>query len=242
MEGGFIGPTARLATVPLVAVYADGRVLLPGPTTEQFPQPLVPSVIVHDFGPAGVAAIRAAVSAAGLDRADASYPAVGVADVGDTVFAVDAAGRTVTTRFGALGPGGHGPVGPTPDPVRAAAETLLARLTDPADSWGGPATEPQAYAAPGFRIWVVPGAPQGADPSLAPAAVAWPLATPLSSFGEPAQPDRGIAGLRVGLATGADADALGPVFSAATQITPFVSGGEQFTLYVRPLLPDEVDQ
>jgi hypothetical protein len=39
--------------------------------------------------------------------------------------------------------------------------------------------------------------------------------------------------------TGADATTLGPILAAATSITPFSSGGAQFTLFVRPLLPDE---
>jgi hypothetical protein len=225
--------------VPAVSVYADGRILQPAPPTDHFPGPLLPSITVRDVGPSGAQAIGAAIATAGLDRADASYPAVGVADVGDTIFTVHVEGRTVTTRFGAFGPGGHGPIGPSPDPVRAAAEALLGRLTDASDGWGGSASPPVAYLPTGYRVWIVPGSPQGADPASTPPAVAWPLEPPLASFGEPAQPDRGIAGLRVAAVTGADATTLGPILASATSITPFSSGGAEFTLYVRPLLPDE---
>jgi hypothetical protein len=77
------------------------------------------------------------------------------------------------------------------------------------------------------------------DPSAGPTPVRWPLATPLDTFGTPAVPDRGIAGLRQGVALDADADTLTPVFQAATTLTTFTSAGKLYTLYVRPLLPDE---
>ena len=39
---------------------------------------------------------------------------------------------------------------------------------------------------------------------------------------------------------GSDAAKLAPVLAAANQLTAFTSGGASFTLYVSPLLPDEV--
>ena len=53
-------------------------------------------------------------------------------------------------------------------------------------------------------------------------------------------PDRGIAGLRMGVVAGADAAKVGPLLAAATQLTAFTSAGESYTLFVRPLLPDEL--
>jgi hypothetical protein len=47
-------------------------------------------------------------------------------------------------------------------------------------------------------------------------------------------------GARFGDVVGADAATLGPLLVSATQITPFTSGGKQWTIVVRPLLPDEV--
>ncbi len=93
--------------------------------------------------------------------------------------------------------------------------------------------------ATGFRVFVAPGAP-AADPSISAPPVAWPLATPLDAFGTPAVPDRGITGLRSGVVVGADAAALAPILAKASQLTAFTSAGHAFTLYVRPLLPDEL--
>jgi hypothetical protein len=43
-----------------------------------------------------------------------------------------------------------------------------------------------------------------------------------------------------GRCPGKDVAILAPILSRATTLTPFTSGGAAFTLYVRPLLPDEV--
>ena len=244
IEGGFVGPAAHLAQLPAVVVYADGRILTPAPVDAIYPGPLLPVESVRMVGPAGIAAIRAAVAAARLDAGGGTNPGIG-ADAADTVFAVQADGRLVTTRFPALGVGGHGPGQPgggpggSPDPQRVAALALLDRLTDSTDMWGGTAPAATAYVPTAYRIFVAPGAPIASDPATTQQPVAWPLSTPLASFGKPAVPDRGISGLRVGVVRGADAEALGPVLAAATQVTPFASGGAEYTLYVIPLLPDE---
>ena len=242
-EGGFIAPSAHLAQLPVVVVYADGRILTPSPADGVDPGPLLPVESVRTVGAAGIAAIRAAISAAGLDAEGGTNPGLG-ADAADTVFTVQAVGKVVTTRFPALGVGGPGPgrpglPGASADPQRAAALDLLTRLTDATDSWGSPAAGAIVYAPTAYRVFVVPGAPLASDTGMPAHAIAWPLATPLASFGRPAVPDRGISGLRVGVVSGADAAMLAPLLEAATQATPFASGGASFTLHVSPLLPDE---
>jgi hypothetical protein len=116
---------------------------------------------------------------------------------------------------------------------------LLTRLLDSTDAWGGSGAEISRYAPSGFRIFAAPltAAPDATTP---PDTAVWPLSTTLAQFGSAAQPDRGIAGLRQGAVVGADAATLGPVFAKATQDTAFTSGGTSWTLYVRPLLPDEL--
>ena len=241
-EGGFIGPAARLAQLPEVVVYADGRILTPAPAPAIYPGPLVPVESVRDVGAAGVAAIRAAITAAGLDAGGGTSPGIG-ADAADTVFAARVGDQTVTTRFPALGGGsrpGVGQPGSSADPRRAAAETLLSRLVATTEPWGGQVAPVVAYVPTGYRVFVAPGAPTGSDTMTPGQPAAWPLPTPLASFGRLVQPDRGITGLRVGVVTEADAAKLAPVLAAANQLTAFTSGGASFTLYVSPLLPDEL--
>ena len=142
-------------------------------------------------------------------------------------------GRPVTTRVAAGGPGPG-----RPGQVSSPALDLLVRLTDPSDGWGAPAPAGVPYVADGYRVFAAPGAP-GGDPAASPA-IAWPLATPLADFGTPANPDRGVAGLRAGVVLGADARTLAGALATASQTTTFTSAGAPFTLWVRPLLPDEL--
>ncbi|HEY3522627.1 MAG TPA: hypothetical protein VGK63_02895 [Candidatus Limnocylindrales bacterium] len=238
-EGGFIAPTATLSTLPVVAVFDDGRILQPAPVPAIYPGPLVPPLNVRDVGRAGVAAIRAAVATAGLGETSSATPGPGLPDAGTVVFRAVVDGREVVNRFaGPLGgpSGSSGSAGA--EARRTAAFGLLDRLTDPGESWGAPPTTETPYDPAGFRVFAVPGAPP--DRSLPQTSVAWPLATKLAELGEPVTPDRGIDGLRSGDVVGSDADRLKAVFGAANSLTPFTSDGRTWTLYVRPLLPDEV--
>ena len=238
-EGGFINPAATLAVLPTVTVYTDGRILTPAPVDAIAPGPLLPTLNVRDVGSAGAASILAAIRTVGLDKPATGGPGI-PADAGTNVFTVVVDGTTTTSRFAGGGPGGPviGGVGGSGDPEKAAALDLLTRLLDAAQTWGGPAAPDRPYTPTGYRIFVGPANPQP-DASAGSAAVAWPLATPLAAFGTPAVPDRGIAGLRQGVALGADAAALTPLLTRATTETTFTSGGTSYTLYVRPLLPDE---
>ena len=239
-EGGFVAPFARLAQPPIVAVYADGRIISPAPVTMEYPGRLVAPLQVRSVGDDGARAILAAATTAGLTIADAAYPAVGIADAPDTVFVIVENGRRITTRFGALAEGMGTPGGQdASEPVRKAAADFLARLTDPADTFGAPAAPATLYAPTAFRVWVSPGAPAATDPALTQQPIAWPLAIPLASFGTPAMPDAGIAGMRAGVVAGADAETLDPILARANVLTPFTSGGRSFSLLVRPLLPEE---
>jgi hypothetical protein len=238
-EGGFIGPAANLNAIPDVSVYADGRIMTPGAVDAIYPGPLLPVVAVRDVGAAGADAIVSAIRAAGLDHASSATPGV-PGDTGTTIFAVNVDGAVVTSRI-VLGSGlpGHPGMG-SPDPAAAAAADLLARLQDPDETWGADSVTTTVLAPTAYRVYVAPGGP-ASDGTLSPEpAVSWPLATPLDQFGTPANPDRGITGLREGAVFGADAATLGPVLAAANSQTPFISAGRLYTLYVRPLLPDEV--
>lgn len=237
-EGGFINPAATLAVLPTVAVYADGRIFTPGPVDAIAPAGLVPPLVVREVGTTGAVAILAAIKAAGLDKSVIGGPGV-PGDSGTTVFTVVVDGATTVSRVAGGGPPGPGkPGGGSGDPGRAAAFALLDRLMDPTETWGAPAAPSTVYAPSGYRIFVAPGAP-ATDPATTQAPVAWPLSTLLDAFGTAAVPDRGITGLRQGVVLGADAAQLAPILRAATVATPFTSGGKSFTLFVRPLLPDE---
>ena len=245
-EGGFINPVATLNALPLVEVYSDGRILRPGPVPAIAPGPLLPNEIVRSVGADGAAQISAAIRAAGLDQAATAGPGI-PGDSGTDVFSVTLDGKTTVTRISGSGPGvgrpggqpGVGGSGGSAVPGGAAALALLDRLLDPGETWGAAAGQDSPYRPLGYRVFAAPGAPQ-TDPALAQKPIAWPLSTGLASFGTAATPDRGVAGLRQGAVVGADADLLGPILERATQATGFTSDGGTWTLYARPLLPDEL--
>ena len=192
-EGGFINPTASLAALPTVAVYADGRIMTPGPVDAIYPGPLLSPVSVRDVGPAGAAAILAAIKQVGLDQPAASAPGI-PGDLGTNVFTVVVDGATITSRFAGAQPGRPGPAA-SGDEERVAALALLDRLLDPGETWGAPAAPDSVYVPEGYRIFVAPGGPP-ADPQASQSPVAWPLATPLAAFGiagHPGSRDRGAA-------------------------------------------------
>jgi hypothetical protein len=236
-EGGFINPAATLAVLPAVTVYDDGRILTQAPVDAIAPGPLLPTLRVRDVGPEGARAILAAIRTVGLDKPAVGGPGI-PGDAGTNVFTVVVDGATTTSRFAGGGPAGPGVGGGVANPEQRAAIDLLTRLLDPAETWGAPAAPERPYTPVGYRIFVGPAGAQP-DPSAGSSAVAWPLSTPLAAYGTQAVPDRGIAGLRQAVALGADADALTPILTKATTATTFTSAGKAYTLYVRPLLPDE---
>jgi hypothetical protein len=236
-EGGFIAPSATLAALPAVVVYTDGRIFTPAAMPAIYPAPLLGAFQVRDVGTAGAAAIEDAIRAAGLDAPAETDPGI-VADTGTTVFTAVLDGVTTTARFSSPGGAIGRPDMSGSNPAAAAAFALLERLNDPTDTWGGPGTPQTIYTPAGYRVFVAPGGP-AADAQASQSPMAWPLPTPLAEFGTPAVPDRGVAGLRSGVVLGDDAATLAPFLAAANVLTPVTSGGQAYTLFVRPLLPDE---
>jgi hypothetical protein len=65
--------------------------------------------------------------------------------------------------------------------------------------------------------------------------MAWPLATPLASFGAPLENDT----TRCGAVSGSDLPTLLAAVRGANQLTPWTSEGREWALTFRPLLPGE---
>ncbi|HEY7937148.1 MAG TPA: hypothetical protein VID26_08460 [Candidatus Limnocylindrales bacterium] len=238
LQGGFISPTALRTRLPLISVYSDGRIMSEGVIPAIYPGPLVAQIAVRSVGAAGAAGILKAASDAGLTGADGAYGPGPNPDAPSTVITVYHDGSQTVSTFSSLLPGQIQPgTAVTGDKVESAASLLLGRLMG-TDTFGGTAGPNGTYVPLGFQVFAVPGAPAVSDPGVARPPVSWPLATPLATFGK--ADTLGGDGARVGIVSGADATKLGPILESATQITPFTSGGSQWTITVRPLLPDEV--
>ena len=231
-------PTAHLGELPQVVVETDGKIYWPDFNNGGATQPIIQPIAMRDVGAAGAEQILAAIQAAGLDQ-DGLNCGIS-ADTGASVFTVEIDGIEYVSRFAGGGPGGPGNPGASPaassDPcttVQAAALDLVARLVDPTETFGADSAPVTRLSPTAYRLWVAP-----VDTTLA--SVAWPLSTPLATFGTPATPDFGVTGLRSGIVLGADAQTLR---SALEQVQPgagFTSDGTRYQFWIRALFPYEV--
>ncbi|GAB7039005.1 MULTISPECIES: hypothetical protein [Catenuloplanes] len=231
--GGFVAPETVATRLPMISVYADGRVITEGPVTMQYPAKALPNVLLQQITPEDVTQLVERARSAGVQNgADLGRP--GVTDVPTTRFTLLTEEGLQVTEAYALSEAAGADAGLTADQVRdrrlltelvTALQDLPATLG--ADRIGDAVpyrpTEIAAVAAPWRPDDTVPGQPE----------VAWPgPELPGTSLGD---------GLDLGCVT-ATGQAAADVLAAAanaTAITPWTSAGKKWTVHLRPLLPDE---
>ncbi|MGQ0615749.1 MAG: hypothetical protein ACT4PW_01955 [Acidimicrobiia bacterium] len=220
-EGGFVPVEFLARRLPVVSVYADGRVITQGAQILIYPRPALPSVQVRSAPSDELAWALADARAASAGAGDTGFPPV--ADVPDTVFeVVDANGGRSTVRVAALG---FDSAGLTPQQV--AARRALADVRDRLVNLGGP--DSQMYTASSLSAFASAYGGRGGEP--APNELDWPLA-PIA----PGGPD----GLPVCIpVTGADTATVLSALGQATEITRWRSGGQVWSIAFRPVLPHE---
>jgi len=234
-SGGFVAPQQTLQQMPSISLYGDGRVITQGAQIEIYPGPALPSLVVTSITPSGIQSILQDALAAGLGESR-SYPTMTVSDMPTTTFTLNVDGETHTTRVYALGAGSSAP-GMTAEErkARATLERFSSEVSDLRRSLPAGSVGPdRPYAPEALRVFVQPYGQQP-DPTLHEPEVAWPISTPLASFGS----ESSAPGIRCGAVTGADARRLLSAAGSANQLTPWTSDREQYSLTFRVLLPDE---
>jgi hypothetical protein len=231
-DGGFVPPGFLLRRLPLVVVYADGRVVTPGPMIEIWPAPLVPALQVRTLTPEALARLIDLAGAKGL-TSDAHYDFMAISDATTTVLTVTVDGKTATVSAYALNeaPDDAAP-GMTAEERQGRANLsafLDALLAVPEGEWAdeGSILEPEA-----IRVYATPYVP---DPAADWQSVEWPL-DDLATAGD--ELENGM-GYRCQVIEGDDLAEVMPLLEGANEQTPFRSGGADYTLIVRPLLPGE---
>lgn len=239
--GGFLTPEMLAARLPLVSVYADGRVVTEGPVIAVYPGPAWPNVQVQQIDPAGVRTLVERAQEAGVTGTDdlGSPP---LADVPSTRFTVTTADGTAVREVYALTESSgmdDGSSGLTDAQLAARAELrgLVDALTDLPGTLGPDAVraaapyEPSAVTAV-VRPWTA--ADQEAVSDLTQPDARWP-GPPLP--GEPLGP---LPDLTCVTATGDQAPALATAARGANRLTPWVGDdGARWAVTFRPLLPHE---
>jgi hypothetical protein len=247
LAGGFVPVAFTISSLPQFSLYGDGRAVFTGPMIEIFPSPALPNLRQVVLTEAGIQQVLAAARDSGLLDGDKEYTNDMIADAATTVFTVNAGGKTTTVTAYALGLG---------DNPRWTAEerAAIAKLQEFANEtldvafWLDPAnlaSGDEAYPIERLQVLAEPIAPSMAtpevsdDPTENQPPTDWPLSTPIAE----ALPITDLFGpdlnFTCGVITGADAATLLAAAQQANVLTPWVSEGNSYILWFRPLLPDE---
>jgi hypothetical protein len=248
--GGFAMPQMIATRVPTFALYGDGRVIMQGAQTLEFPGPTLPPLIERTMTEEGIQAVLEAIEDTSLFTGDLELRGAMnvVADATDTVFHVNANGNEVTVTVYALGMldpalGGNFE---NIDQAEIDAHAVLSQFRDalmtidtsiPAGAWESEGWQP--YTPTALRLYVrdVTGEPiEGGE--LPGVVREWPTDDDPAAFGEEVQVFGD--GTRCGVVEGEAAATWFAELSVSTQRTIWTSDGEnRFTVLPRPLLPGE---
>ncbi|MCZ2816592.1 hypothetical protein [Modestobacter sp. VKM Ac-2984] len=235
--GGFTTPEMLAARLPIVTVYADGRVITQGPVPDIYPAPAWPNVQVQQVDQATVRELAERALDAGIaETADLGSPPL--ADATSTRFTLNTAERSLQREVYALrestgglpGEPDAGGITEEQEEARAQLQDLLDDLTDLSQTLYSEGQTPESYrpeaVAALARPWTEPG-DELSHPELP-----WP---------GPALPGEPIApGVTCVTATGDQAQAVADAARDATALTPWVGAeGERWSITFRPLLPHE---
>jgi hypothetical protein len=227
--GGFVSPSATAGRLPLISVYADGRVLAEGPVAAIYPGPALPNLQEQRIDPGAVQDLVDRALAAGVaDTSDLGSPPI--ADAPSTRITVVTASHTYVRDAYALTETQGGKTGLTE--AQRTARTKLSHLVDaltgpPADGGTSTSYTPSAVAALATP-WLDP------QDGLTQPDMPWP-GPPL-----PGEPIGGLPDLSCVTVSGDPLQALLAAAGSANAATPWVtSDGSRWTVSLRPLLPDE---
>lgn len=247
LAGGMIPAQMQVGEVPIFTLLGDGRVIVRGVQTLEFPGPILPALLERRLTEEGIQLVLASLDETNLFIGDLEnrVAASVVSDASDTIFTVHAGGRTsVVTAFGL----GTMPPDMEPPPGTVAAELeayrVLTALNDrlmtldtwlPADAW---ATDSwQAYRPEAFRLYVRDVTDQPEDEELPGQQIPWPTDEDPATFGEE-MTDFGD-GTRCGVVQGEAGATWLAALMEAKQNTTWTFGDRRYAVTPRPLLPDE---
>jgi hypothetical protein len=240
-EGGFVTPEMLLGRLPVIAVYADGRVITLGPVPAIYPGPFMPNLQEQTLSPEALEQLVALAREKDLLK-DVKYDFPGIADAADTVLEINVDGNSYKLTAYALAESGiGGEVAPAVEipPADLAGRTAMREFIDaltqiPADDF---VDEQHAYDFEALRLYVTDAVivPDSELPGEQPP-IAWPL-DDLATAGEPVA--NSPVGARCLVVEGDDLETLKPILEGANQLSVFESEGQLYSLIPRPLYPDE---
>ena len=240
-EGGFVTPEMLLGRLPVIAVYADGRVITLGPVPAIYPGPFMPNLLEQTLSPEALEDLVQLARDKDLLK-DVRYDFPGIADAADTVLEINMDGTSYRLTAYALAESGiDGEIAPAVEvpPAdkagRAAMREFIDALTQiPADDF---VDEQHSYEFDALRLYVTEAAivDNSEFPGEQPP-IAWPL-DDLATAGQPVE--NSPVGARCLVVEGEDLETLKPLLDGANQLSVFESEGQFYSLIPRPLYPGE---
>jgi hypothetical protein len=248
-QGGFVPVEFSVRALPSFVLLGDGRVIVQGAQTLEFPGPALPALQERTLTEDGIQELLSAIEDTGLFTGDLELRGMQqmVADASDTVFELHAAGLDSTVLVYALGMLMPDMEVPGMDPAEVAAHEALARLSEslllvdtflPAEMWESEGWQP--YEPEAFRLYVTDVTDQPIEGGDLPGMVReWPTGDDPATFGDEAGDFLG-PGTRCGVVEGElGATWLGEL-AEANENTLWTDDGERrFRVLARPLLPHE---
>jgi len=245
--GGLLPQSMRLAEMPNVSIYGDGRVVTLGSHGNEAGDPLLPELTEARVTADGMSRILQAAREAGILGPDRRYELHDVYDLWTVWFTATAGGATHRVAAYALGFEGEEGLAPLGEMgARRKLAALYAQLVD-LEAWlpVGAVGADSVYAPVATRVFVTPlvdwstavgdATPAPVEPRADQEVRDWPLATTPESFGASIGP-HGDA-WRCAVVGPDQVAALG--LGTATPDTRWRVGDRLYQIVARPLLPDE---
>lgn len=240
MTGGFVPLEWYATRMPTLSVYGDGRVFYEGAQITIFPPPALPAIALDKVTPDGIQWILSQADAIGLLEGEQTWDELAqyVADASTGILTINANGETHRVSVYAPGMSDVGDmVSEEEAAFRALFDPFVAHLSQP---FGWVPEEYFVDVEDGFPVdrlqLVAQPATAAASPEFEPNAIDWPLDTPLAEIGEPYTL---LEMARCFVVEGDEFAIVMSLMSDATTLTRWISEGDEYVLYVRPLLPDE---
>lgn len=256
-RGGFTPVEYQLGIVPELSIFGDGRVVVTGPVTEQYPPYALPNLLTGTLPRAEVEQLIQEASDAGLLGRPLDFGQPGVTDLPTTTVTVATLPPCLPDRKCGVAQHvqeayalGYQPAGgdrALTAAQREARDRLRAFVDDATAAATTVATEP--YRASEVAVFVRT-APDGIDDGVAPGHAEWPLGD-LAGLGTPIGGPGVDTSYRCAVLAGTDAERALAAAAGASSITRWRSTDPapgtaatkpirpEYLIVFRPLLPDE---
>jgi hypothetical protein len=237
-EGGFVTPEMLLGRLPVVVVYADGRVITQGAQILIYPGPLMPNLVEHTLSQDALARLLDVAREKDLLKTiHYEYPLI--ADAPDTVLEINVDGKSYRVSAYALAEAIDLEAGTDLDPAEVAGRAALREFIDaltgiPAEDF---IDEEHPFEIERLRLYAGKAVivPNSELPGEQPA-IDWPLED-LATAGTPVE--NSPLEIRCLVVESDHLATILPILQDANSLQTFRSEGELYSLTVRPLLPGE---